>query len=194
MLWLKNALRCWNWSTDFLAQQSKELSVRLVQSPYTTTPIYGGTSYGMYVTAPSTFSTLFSIQADVQDRCGSILNYRRAFQTAESPDGCNGCSVSQRPSKTSTPSTTVNTTSKSLEIQIFPNPSNSGFDIKMPLLSTAESKLIFTLTDMLGRTVQEGQLTNELTHLSTKSMGTGQYILKIISNSKVEQKVVQVQH
>lgn len=161
----------------------------------TTTPLYGGTSYGMYVTAPSTFSTLFSIQASVQDRCGNILNYRRAFQTAEPPVGCDGCSVSQATSTNPTAlSTTVNTPSKPLEIQIFPNPSNSGFDIKLPALSAAESKLVFTLTDMLGRTVQEGQLTKESTHVSTEAISAGQYILKIVSKSKVEQRVVQVQH
>jgi hypothetical protein len=65
---------------------------------------------------------------------------------------------------------------KNSQIKIYPNPSNGLFNIDYPF--TNESK-VFTITDINGKVVKEGEISKEKTQLNLSEFVNGIYLLRI---------------
>ena len=79
-----------------------------------------------------------------------------------------------------------------LEMNVFPNPSSTRFNVKLPKAQFSRLKLL----DLAGREVANKQIDNlnngELEYLDVRSLENGVYILKAESQEKVLAKMVMI--
>lgn len=76
-------------------------------------------------------------------------------------------------------STFINTSKENNDLMIYPNPANSKITIKI------NSKMIgstFIITDLLGKELMNGKLTNELSTINIESLAAGVYFVQTKEN------------
>lgn len=78
------------------------------------------------------------------------------------------------------------------EVVVGPNPANDLIHINLG--KAAGNQVIYTLTDMQGRTVQNGQISSGRSQLSVGGMPTGMYHLTLRTSETIKTFVVQVAH
>ena len=74
-------------------------------------------------------------------------------------------------------------------ISIYPNPTRDRFQVE---LGANAARTTYTLSDMQGRTVQEGLLTSDRNTIDVESIENGRYLLLLISNEGFRTGIVQV--
>ncbi|TGE21093.1 T9SS type A sorting domain-containing protein [Hymenobacter metallicola] len=159
--------------------------------------VLGNTS-SIYVNAPLGYDVPFELSCTITNSCGLSSTIYRGYRTTPYTGGDG---QSWRPSKLSAGADSLKTVSSGDALEVFPNPSNTGFDVLVAPAAVprkAATKptppLSYTLLDNLGRTVARGTSPDTKVHIDTQALPAGVYSLSCSMNGQTYHKRVQVLH